>query len=168
MLYTAASIQRIISSISNLTFNFATFLAPFFGNLDGQARESIRFFLPRDLLSPPNKRSDLFALGSTMYYIISEHEPYHTLPDEEGTCSVRVTLDGNREARTLVDTEVLVTRKPCLHPGDLRKFEVVDIPHFSHLVDFIVFPTCGSRPSADLMSGGELDGDKCKCQRFQK
>ena len=78
-----------------------------------------------------------------------------------GTCFVRITLDGNGEARTLINTEVLVTRNPCLHPGDIQKFRVVDVPDFAHLVDCIVFPTSGKRPSADLMSGGDLDGDKC-------
>lgn len=85
---------------------------------------------------------------------------------KEGCCFVRITLDGDGEARTLINTEVLVTRNPCLHPGDLQKFRVVDIPEFSHLVDCIVFPTRGKRPSADLMSGGDLDGDKCKCKTF--
>ena len=79
-----------------------------------------------------------------------------------GTCFVRITLDGDGEARTVINTEVLVTRNPCLHPGDLQKFAAVDVPEFSHLVDCIVFPTCGNRPSADLMSGGDLDGDKCE------
>ena len=79
----------------------------------------------------------------------------------EGCCFVRVTHDDDGEARTLVGADVLVTRNPCLHPGDLQKFRVVDIPEFSHLVDCIVFPTRGKRPSADLMSGGDLDGDKC-------
>lgn len=78
-----------------------------------------------------------------------------------GTCFVRITLDGGGEARTLVNTEVLVTRNPCLHPGDLQKFRAVDVPEFAYLVDCIVFPTTGKRPSADLMSGGDLDGDKC-------
>ena len=78
-----------------------------------------------------------------------------------GTCFVRITLDGDGQPRTIVNTEVLVTRNPCLHPGDLQKFKVVDVPEFTHLVDCIVFPTCGKRPSADLMSGGDLDGDKC-------
>jgi hypothetical protein len=78
-----------------------------------------------------------------------------------GRCFVRITLDGDGEARTLINTEVLVTRNPCLHPGDLQKFKVVDVPEFAHLVDCIVFPTSGNRPSADLMSGGDLDGDKC-------
>jgi hypothetical protein len=79
-----------------------------------------------------------------------------------GCCFVRITSDGDGEARTLVNTEVLVTRNPCLHPGDLRKLKVVDIPEFSHLVDCIVFSTKGQRPSVDSMSGGDLDGDKCR------
>ena len=50
-----------------------------------------------------------------------------------------------------------------LHPGDLQKFKVVAKDELAHLVDCIVFPTRGKRPAADLMSGGDLDGDTCKC-----
>ena len=81
---------------------------------------------------------------------------------KEGCCFVRITHDDDGEAKTIINTEVLVTRNPCLHPGDLQKFRTVDVPEFSHLVDCIVFPTQGKRPSADLMSGGDLDGDKCR------
>ena len=81
---------------------------------------------------------------------------------KEGECAIRITMDGDGVPRTIVGTEVLVTRNPCLHPGDLQKFKAVQIPELSHLVDCIVFPTRGRRPSADLMSGGDLDGDKCK------
>ena len=71
-------------------------------------------------------------------------------------------MEGDGTPRTITGTQVLVTRNPCLHPGDLRKFEAVQHPELSHLVDCIVFPTRGKRPSADLMSGGDLDGDKCE------
>ena len=81
---------------------------------------------------------------------------------KEGECFVRITKDGDGRAHTIINTEVLVTRNPCLHPGDLQKFKAVDVPEFSHLVDCIVFSTVGKRPSADLMSGGDLDGDKCE------
>jgi len=47
--------------------------------------ESIRFFLPRDPLATPNVQSDLFALGSVMYYIMSGHQPYDSLSDDEVT-----------------------------------------------------------------------------------
>ncbi|KAL9579667.1 MAG: hypothetical protein Q9203_006598, partial [Teloschistes exilis] len=79
---------------------------------------------------------------------------------KQGECFVRVTSDGDGVPKTVVGIEVLVTRNPCLHPGDLQKFKAVQHICLSHLVDCIVFPTTGRRPSADLMSGGDLDGDK--------
>jgi hypothetical protein len=47
--------------------------------------ESTRYFLPRDPLSVPNVRSDLFALGSSMYYIMAGHEPYNDSTEDEVT-----------------------------------------------------------------------------------
>lgn len=80
----------------------------------------------------------------------------------EGECVVRVTMEGDGQPRQLSGMEILVTRNPCLHPGDLQKFNAVARPELAHLVDCIIFPTRGKRPSADLMSGGDLDGDTCK------
>ena len=80
----------------------------------------------------------------------------------EGECAVKVTMDGDGQPYALKGMEVLVTRNPCLHPGDLQKFKAVERDELSHLVDCIVFPTRGKRPAADLMSGGDLDGDTCK------
>jgi hypothetical protein len=81
---------------------------------------------------------------------------------KDGECAVMVTMDGDGQPRALTNMEILVTRNPCLHPGDLQKFRVVAKEELAHLVDCIVFPTRGKRPSADLMSGGDLDGDTCK------
>jgi hypothetical protein len=81
---------------------------------------------------------------------------------KEGECFVRITDHSTGTARAIINTEVLVARNPCLHPGDLQKFRAVDVPGFEHLVDCIVFSTNGRRPGADLMSGGDLDGDKCQ------
>jgi serine/threonine protein kinase len=47
--------------------------------------ESTPFFLPRDPLSTPNAKSDLFALGSVMYYIMAGREPYDGLSEDEIT-----------------------------------------------------------------------------------
>lgn len=66
------------------------FAGSLLGNLDGEAMESTRFFLPRDPLTTPTERTDLFALGSTMYWILAGHEPYDTLSEDEVTaCFVR-------------------------------------------------------------------------------
>ena len=86
----------------------------------------------------------------------------------EGECAVKVTLEENGHPQALDGMEILVTRNPCLHPGDLQKFRVVIRPELSHLIDCIVFPTRGRRPSADMMSGGDLDGDKCKSSSFSQ
>ena len=81
---------------------------------------------------------------------------------KEGECAVKVTLVGDGQPAALKGMDVLVTRNPCLHPGDLQKFRVVEKPELAHLVDCIVFSTQGRRPAADLMSGGDLDGDTCE------
>ena len=81
---------------------------------------------------------------------------------KSGECFLRITMDRDGVPKTIVGMEVLVTRNPCLHPGDVQKFRAVQRDELVHLVDCIVFPTQGQRPSADLMSGGDLDGDKCE------
>ncbi|KAK3903257.1 RNA dependent RNA polymerase-domain-containing protein [Staphylotrichum tortipilum] len=78
---------------------------------------------------------------------------------KEGECAVKITMEGDGQPAALKGCEVLVTRNPCLHPGDLQKFKVVEKPELAHLVDCIVFSTQGKRPAADMMSGGDLDGD---------
>ncbi|KAL5113369.1 hypothetical protein ACEQ8H_008750 [Pleosporales sp. CAS-2024a] len=68
-----------------LNLRLCDFSGSMYGNLDGAAMESVRFFLPRDAMAAPTIKSDLFALGSTIYYIMSGREPYDTSPDEEVT-----------------------------------------------------------------------------------
>lgn len=67
----------------HLDIQLCDFAGSLFGALDGGAMESIRFFLPRDPLATPDTKSDLFALGSTIHFIMSDREPYDYLAEEE-------------------------------------------------------------------------------------
>ena len=76
--------------------------------------------------------------------------------------------DKNRSRFTVegVNGMVLVTKNPCVHPGDIQKVKVVSekshpekFLKLSHLYNVIVFPSKGARPLQNKLSGGDLDGD---------
>jgi len=50
----------------------------------------------------------------------------------------------------------MVTKNPCLVPGDVRLFEAINREALKHLVDVIVFPRNGPRPHTDEMAGANL------------
>ncbi|KAL0315122.1 UNVERIFIED_CONTAM: RNA-dependent RNA polymerase 6 [Sesamum calycinum] len=54
---------------------------------------------------------------------------------------------------------VAIAKNPCLHPGDVRILEAVDVPELHHLYDCLVFPQKGDRPHTNEASGSDLDGD---------
>jgi RNA-dependent RNA polymerase len=60
--------------------------------------------------------------------------------------------------KTVVEGKVVVTRNPCLHPGDVRQLEAVDVPDLRHLVDCVVFPRKGARPHPNEMAGNNQIG----------
>ncbi|RIA84668.1 RNA dependent RNA polymerase-domain-containing protein [Glomus cerebriforme] len=64
-----------------------------------------------------------------------------------------------REKKVWTSTAI-ITRNPCLHPGDLRIVEAVDVPELSHLKNCVVFSQKGYKPLPNLLSGGDLDGDE--------
>ncbi|KAI8818422.1 RNA dependent RNA polymerase-domain-containing protein, partial [Fimicolochytrium jonesii] len=61
--------------------------------------------------------------------------------------------------KEIVTGPVLVTRSPCLHPGDVQVVECVNLESLRHLVDVVVFSQHGQRPLPNMLAGGDLDGD---------
>ena len=126
-------------------------------------KEQVQALVNREHAAHLNSRNEqrcrILILKSRLLYGVCD--PYGVL--KEGQCAVRITTfaeDGGG-VKGLANAEVLVTRNPCLHPGDCQKFMAVHYPEFSNLSDCIIFPTKGKRPIADMLSGGDLDGDKC-------
>jgi RNA-dependent RNA polymerase len=58
--------------------------------------------------------------------------------------------DHSRGGEAVRNTQILkgkliVAKNPCLHPGDVRVLEAVNVPALHHMVDCIVFPQKGKR-----------------------
>lgn len=79
---------------------------------------------------------------------LQENQVYLPVQTENG----RVTIEG----------QVVVTRSPALHPGDVRVADAVAVPEKSPLRalhNCVVFSSKGKRDLPSQLSGGDLDGD---------
>ncbi|TGO38954.1 hypothetical protein BHYA_0063g00010 [Botrytis hyacinthi] len=79
---------------------------------------------------------------------------------EEGEIYCCWLEDGKRT--TLVGSNVVITRAPALHPGDVQWANAVDVPANSplkRLYNCVCFSQKGPRDLPSQLSGGDLDGD---------
>jgi hypothetical protein len=81
---------------------------------------------------------------------------------KEGEIYCPYRFDNNEEG--VVKGNVLITRSPVYHPGDVQMARAVShIPANSPLralKNVVVFSQCGSRDLPSMLSGGDLDGGK--------
>uniref|UniRef100_A0A5B6YJT5 RNA-dependent RNA polymerase n=1 Tax=Davidia involucrata TaxID=16924 RepID=A0A5B6YJT5_DAVIN len=84
-----------------------------------------------------------------------------TMTKAESQCGDQSFFQKVDETTAIVVGKVVVTKNPCLHPGDVRVLEAVYEVALEEkgLVDCIVFPQKGERPHPNECSGGDLDGD---------
>ncbi|THU44667.1 hypothetical protein C4D60_Mb02t09780 [Musa balbisiana] len=68
-------------------------------------------------------------------------------------------FSASQNNRQVIVGTVAIGKNPCLHPGDIRILEAVDVPELHHLVDCLIFPQRGDRPHTNEASGSDLDGD---------
>lgn len=78
---------------------------------------------------------------------------------DEGQVFIKIDEDGEE---WVVTGQVVITRAPAMHPGDVQFVEAVDVPETSplhHLRNCVVFSQRGARDMPSKLSGGDLDGD---------
>ncbi|GME22105.1 RNA-dependent RNA polymerase eukaryotic-type [Neofusicoccum parvum] len=102
----------------------------------------------------------LVERGVTLYGIMDETG---FLGEDEIYCVIERLGDNGRPKRTVIcGGEVIVTRSPAMHPGDIQKAQAVDVPPDSPLQalsNVVVFSAKGQRDLPSQLSGGDLDGD---------
>ena len=100
-----------------------------------------------------------FDSGRMMFGVVDE---YGVL--EYGQVFIQYSTGYSETGTDFVKGDVMVTRNPCMHPGDIRMLKAVCNDkvrrHFKHIKDCIVFPQKGHRPHPNEMGGGDLDGDE--------
>ncbi|CAF0893708.1 unnamed protein product [Adineta ricciae] len=86
---------------------------------------------------------------------------------KSGQCFIQYSLldstkkTTNQEKFHVLQGTVLVTKNPCLWPGDFRRLQAVRNPRLEKCMrDVIVFPINGSRPHSNEIAGSDLDGDQ--------
>lgn len=84
-----------------------------------------------------------------------------TMTKTELECGNQAFFQRVDETTSILRGKVVVTKNPCLHPGDVRVLEAVCNVRLQedNLVDCLVFPQKGVRPHPNECSGGDLDGD---------
>ncbi|KAK2861302.1 hypothetical protein FQN49_004341 [Arthroderma sp. PD_2] len=79
----------------------------------------------------------------------------------EGEIYCTYLAEGGRR-EILVRNNVVITRSPALHPGDVQIVNAVDVPASSplrKLHNCVAFSQYGARDLPSMLSGGDLDGD---------
>jgi hypothetical protein len=93
--------------------------------------------------------------GAHLYGVLDEYDYL-----KENQIFVRLRDPSLVPSTQQIQGPAFVTRSPSLHPGDIRMVECVDVPELRHLENVVVFPRTGKRPLTDMISGGDLDGDR--------
>ncbi|CAF0876837.1 unnamed protein product [Adineta steineri] len=118
-----------------------------------QKYKNTKYFLRRNKIPLPlNEARNLFGIAD------------ETGKLKPGQCFIQyrnLENSSRSEKYKVHEGSVIVTKNPCLHPGDIRKLEAVFIPELENCIrDCIVFSTEGFRPTCNEIAGSDLDGDQ--------
>ncbi|UKZ77085.1 hypothetical protein TrVFT333_004803 [Trichoderma virens FT-333] len=93
-------------------------------------------------------------------YIYMAADFSSTLEEGEVHLSFSTKFQAEGFSDTLLEhMDILVARAPAHFPSDIQRVRVVSRPELRKLKDVIIFSTKGDKPLADMLSGGDYDGD---------
>lgn len=122
--------------------------------------ERVQGFLKRNIDRYLNKMQVRVPLSTSLFCIA---DPFGCLEPNEihvGFSERWNDLENDFSENELDGVEVLVGRSPALLPSDIQRRKAVFRDQLRHFKDVVVFSTKGDVPLADLLSGGDYDGDR--------
>lgn len=143
----ATHLPWLIMKLSSLKLSFRA---------DGFLRNILEITFLMELRALKHKTRLPVEKGYHLHGIMDETD---TLEEGQVYCTVRT--DGVN--RPIVRKQLVISRAPALHPGDVQIVEGIDVPPTSPLAELsncIVFSQKGPRDLPSRLSGGDLDGDR--------
>lgn len=147
----SARFPRLIRLLKRLEIDFLadTFLS---GVLELMVMNKIRDIKYRGRI-PVKQAHKLFGIMDETGFL-KEGEIYVATQQQNGPLTDRFVL---------IRDQLLITRSPALHPGDIQLAKAVDVPQDStlrRLSNCVVFSQYGERDLPSQLAGGDLDGDE--------
>jgi hypothetical protein len=110
------------------------------------------------ILDLKNKGKILDQYSAVLIGVIDETDSL-----EEGEVFIQIKREGQNKGTDecfVLDSNIIVTKNPCLHPGDIKILKACNkYKKLHHMLNVIVFSSKGKRPVQNEISGGDLDGD---------
>ncbi|TAQ89950.1 hypothetical protein B7494_g1737 [Chlorociboria aeruginascens] len=124
---------------------------------DGFLRDALEMVVLMELRQLKHKTRILVENGYHLYGLMDETG---ILEEGQVFCTFN---DDNGSQRIIVGKNLIVSRAPALHPGDVQLVEGINVPYDSPLLSLsncICFSQKGNRDLPSQLSGGDLDGDR--------
>ncbi|RWS01246.1 RNA-dependent RNA polymerase 1-like protein, partial [Dinothrombium tinctorium] len=154
-------------NVSMLSYSGISLLdEPFFRNcLEAIIENNVRYLREKARIKIPRNHGRLmFGVLDDINTYDAKNQLYEnkglSFSLKENQVFIQITDEDDPKRKMVITGPVMVTKFPCMHPGDIRILEAVDVPSLRHLKDCIVFPAVGKRPIPDQMAGSDLDGDE--------
>ena len=143
----AVHLPWLLNKLSSLDIDF---------RVDSFLRNVLEMSLLHELRQLKHKTKIPVPKGRHLHGIMDE---FGILEEHQIFCVY--TEDG--KSRILRGTDVVISRAPCLHPGDVQVVDAVSLPPDCPLLKLrncVVFSQKGVRDLPSQLSGGDLDGDR--------